>query len=146
MRSRRTLRGMGNVNRALAGTKPCLRVFLVEDSDAVRQRLEQMLASIDGTTYVGHAEGVGEAIRGILTARPDAVVLDIRLTDGNGFEVLRAIHEQAPEIAVYMLSNFSSEPYRRMAERLGATQFFDKTTEFERMRETLSARAAQNIH
>jgi DNA-binding NarL/FixJ family response regulator len=60
--------------------------------------------------------------------------------------VLRAVHERAPDIAVYMLSNFSSEPYRRMAERLGATEFFDKTTELERMRQTLSVRAAETFH
>jgi DNA-binding NarL/FixJ family response regulator len=137
---------MHNATSALTRTRPGLRVYLVEDSDAVRERLEQMLAGIEGTLYVGHASGVTEAIRGILAAQPDAVVLDVRLTDGNGFEVLRAVHERAPDIAVYMLSNFSSEPYRRMAERLGATEFFDKTTELERMRQTLSARAAETFH
>jgi DNA-binding NarL/FixJ family response regulator len=56
--------------------------------------------------------------------------------------VLRAVHRAAPEIDVYMLSNFVSEPYRRLAERLGARDFFDKSKEFERVRDTVARRAA----
>ncbi|HLB17365.1 MAG TPA: response regulator [Burkholderiales bacterium] len=120
-----------------------VRVFLVEDSPLVCERLEAMFASIAGTTTIGHAAGADEAVRKILSARPDAVVLDLNLAQGSGFDVLRAVHEQAPEIDVYVLSNFSGEPYRRRAERLGARGFFDKTIEFERVRDTLAARAAQ---
>jgi DNA-binding NarL/FixJ family response regulator len=40
---------------------------------------------------VGHAENAGEAISNILDARPDAVVLDIKLKTGSGIEVLRAV-------------------------------------------------------
>ncbi|MGA8051677.1 MAG: response regulator [Burkholderiales bacterium] len=117
-----------------------LRVFLVEDSPAVLERLESMLETV-AARKVGSAAGAQEAIRAILAARPDLVVLDLRLADGSGFDVLRALHEQAPGIEVLMLTNFASEPYRRMAERLGASGFFDKTTEFDGVREALEARA-----
>jgi DNA-binding NarL/FixJ family response regulator len=95
---------------------------------------------------VGHASGAADAIRGILAQQPDAVVLDIRLAEGNGFEVLRAVHERAPGIAFYMLSNFSDEPYRRLARQLGAEHFFDKSTELDSMREALALRAAKPLH
>ena len=72
------------------------------------------------------------------------VVLDLKLAEGSGFDVLRALHRAAPGIDVYMLTNFASEPYRRLAERLGARDFFDKTTEFERVRDTIVGRAAQS--
>lgn len=120
-----------------------LRVFLVEDSPAILERLEALLDSVEGARTVGRASGAAEAIRGILAERPDMVVLDLKLADGSGFDVLRAVHEADPGIDVYMLTNFASEPYRRLAERLGARDLFDKTTEFERVRETLLGRAAQ---
>lgn len=123
--------------------QPVFRVYLVEDSDAVRERMLKMLAGVPGMTCVGHASGVADAIRGILLHRPDAVVLDVRLADGNGFEVLRAVRERAPSTAIYMLSNFSAEPYRRLARQLGAEEFFDKSTELESMWEALNACAAQ---
>jgi DNA-binding NarL/FixJ family response regulator len=74
------------------------------------------------------------------------VVLDLKLAQGSGFDVLRAVHEQAPEIDVFVLTNHADEPYRRRAERLGARGFFDKTSEFERVRDTLAARAARASH
>jgi DNA-binding NarL/FixJ family response regulator len=120
-----------------------VRVFLVEDSPLVCERLEAMLASVAGAITVGRAAGADEAVRKILSTRPDAVVLDLKLAQGSGFDVLRAVHDQAPDIDVYVLSNLAGEPYRRRAERLGARGFFDKTNEFERVRDTLAARAAQ---
>ena len=120
-----------------------LRVYLVEDSPPVLARLEAMLDSVEGTRTVGRASRAAEAIEGILAERPDMVVLDLKLADGSGFDVLRAVRREAPDVDVYMLTNFASEPYRRLAERLGARDFFDKTTEFERVRETILGRAAQ---
>jgi DNA-binding NarL/FixJ family response regulator len=120
-----------------------LRVYLVEDSPVILERLEAMLATVEGTRTVGRARRAAEAIEGILAEHPDMVVLDLKLGDGSGFDVLRAVHRAAPGIDVYMLTNFASEPYRRLAERLGARDFFDKTTEFERVRETILSRAAQ---
>ena len=117
-----------------------VNVFLVEDSPLVCERLEALLTSVAGVVTVGRAIGADEATRSILAGRPDAVVLDLKLAQGSGFDVLRV---QAPEIDVYVLSNLAAEPYRRRAERLGARGFFDKTNEFERVRDTLAARAAQ---
>jgi DNA-binding NarL/FixJ family response regulator len=57
---------------------------------------------------------------------------------------LRTVRNAAPEIEFYMLSNFSADPYRQLAERLGARDFFDKTKEFERVRDVITTRAAVN--
>jgi DNA-binding NarL/FixJ family response regulator len=119
-----------------------VRVLLVEDSPLVCERLERLVAAIPGAVTVGRASGADEAIGKILAERPDAVMLDLSLAQGSGFDVLRVLGEQAPEIDCYVLSNVCAEPYRRRAERLGARGFFDKTTEFERMRDMLAARAA----
>jgi len=123
-----------------------MKVFLVEDSPLVLQRLQAMLESIPATRVVGEATGAEEAIDGILFAEPDVVVLDLKLANGNGFDVLRNLHARQPGIAFYMLSNHASEPYRRRAEALGALGFFDKTTEFERVREAVAKRAAAMPH
>jgi DNA-binding NarL/FixJ family response regulator len=118
------------------------KVFLVEDSSLVRQRLQALLAPVAGTSIVGYADGADEAIAGILAQRPDVVILDLKLRQGSGFDVLRAVHEREPGIDLYMLSNFASEPYRRFAIRLGARDFFDKSSEFERVRDVLAKRAS----
>ncbi|MDX1375499.1 MAG: response regulator [Burkholderiales bacterium] len=121
-----------------------MRVFLVEDSPLVRERLQAMLAGIEGARAVGSAATAREAIDGIRAEHPDVVLLDLKLAEGSGLDVLRALRAQdapAESAAIYVLSNFAEAPYRRLAENLGAQDFFDKTTEFERMRDALASRA-----
>jgi DNA-binding NarL/FixJ family response regulator len=118
-------------------------VYLVEDSELVRERLLEMLDAVPGARVAGMATRADKAIKGILAARPDIVVLDVRLEQGSGFDVLRAVRAQAPEVEVYMLSGFASEPYRHLARQLGACDFFDKAIDFERVRDIVAARVAQ---
>jgi DNA-binding NarL/FixJ family response regulator len=117
-------------------------VYVVEDAPLVRERLIEMLDATPGTQVVGAAARADQAIRGILEERPDVVLLDLRLAQGSGLDVLRAVHDIAPEITFYMLTNFASEPYRQLAARLGAQDFFDKSSEFERVRDIIAARSA----
>lgn len=119
-----------------------MKVFLVEDSSLLLERLEAMLASVPGIELAGRAATAPAATAAILEQRPDLVVLDIQLAEGSGFDVLRELHAKAPELDVVMLSNYSSDPYRQIAERLGARAFFDKSKEFERVRDLVAARAA----
>jgi DNA-binding NarL/FixJ family response regulator len=118
-----------------------LRVFVVEDSVKIRERVESMIAEA-GALAAGHAGGVAAAIAAILETRPDLVILDIQLADGTGFDVLRALRVQAPAIDVFLFSNFAAYPYRQLAERLGARGFFDKSKEFDRLRDVVAQRAA----
>jgi DNA-binding NarL/FixJ family response regulator len=116
-------------------------VFIVDDSPLIRDRLRAFLAEIPGVDAVGEAGGADDAIAAILQARPEVVLLDLHLAQGSGFDVLRAVRDAAPEIDVYMLSSYSSYPYRELAGRLGARGYFDKAREFERVCEVLAARA-----
>ena len=118
------------------------KIFLVEDSHLVLARLEAMLAAMPGVRIAGTAAHAERAIRGILDERPDLVLCDLKLATGSGFDVLRAVRAAAPEIDVCMLSNFASEPYRRLAAELGACDFFDKSSEIECVRDMVAQRAA----
>ena len=117
-------------------------VFLVEDCASIRERLVRLFEGVPGAQVVGQAGDADEAIEAILAARPDVVLLDLQLQHSSGFDVLRAVLSVAPDITFYMLSNFASEPYRRHAEHLGARDFFDKSTDFERLRDLVAQRAA----
>ena len=117
-----------------------MQVFLVEDSAVIRKRLADLVASVPGAEICGEAASAEAAIREILATRPDVVVLDLSLASGTGFDVLRAVHPREPQIDFYLLSNFSAAPYRALAGRLGARGFFDKSDEFERVREVIRER------
>jgi DNA-binding NarL/FixJ family response regulator len=130
------------VTRAAGRQTAGMEIFLVEDSAMVRERLQRLLSQVPGAHVGGHATQARAAIRDILEKKPDVVVLDLKLDEGSGFDVLKEVHEREPGIDIYMLSNFASEPYRRYALRLGAIDFFDKSSEFERVRDVIAKRAA----
>ena len=112
---------------------PTTRVFVVEDSALIRERLLSMLGAMSGVEVVGSSESASDAIAGILGARPDVVVLDIKLKASSGIEVLRAIKRRMAAVAVIMLTNYATEEFRRKCLEVGAEYFLDKTNEFEQL-------------
>jgi two-component system, NarL family, response regulator DevR len=110
------------------------RVFVVEDSELIRERLLAMLDGMSGIEVVGYAETAADAIAGILFTSPDVVVLDIKLKAGSGIEVLRAIEHRRGKAAVIMLTNYATDVYRTKCLQAGAEYFLDKTNEFEQLR------------
>ncbi|TFZ07840.1 response regulator [Ramlibacter humi] len=115
-----------------------LRVFLADDSDAIRRRVAALLAG-DEIAIVGEAGTPQGSIDGILAAGPDVVVLDVQLEGGTGLQVLRAVREARPAIAFVVLSNNASEPYRRRYLGAGARTFLDKSSEFDRLAAAVAA-------
>jgi two-component system, NarL family, response regulator DevR len=112
---------------------PASRIFLVEDSALIRERLLRLLESLDGVEVVGDADTATEAIAGIAAAAPDVVVLDIKLRSSSGIDVLRYIKNRLPSIKVIMLTNYASGEYRRRCFEAGAEYFLDKTNEFQKL-------------
>ena len=107
---------------------PSMRVFLVDDSLLIRQRLARMLLSVKGVQVVGEALQAREATSSILQLKPDLVVLDVQLLSGTGMEVLRSIKKVQPAPIVIIVTNFPE--YRKKYLEAGADFFFDKSTEF----------------
>ena len=109
-----------------------VKVFLADDSPLVRGRVAAMLGD-GGMNVVGQAETPQSSIHGILTSRPDVVVLDVQLEGGSGLQVLRAVREVAPSIAFIVFSNNAGCAYRQRYLGEGADRFLDKTTEFDQL-------------
>ncbi len=114
-----------------------MRVFVADDSAPVRERILSMLEGIPGVQVVGHAED-SIAARLLITAlQPDVVILDINMPGGSGIEVLHEIKHQTPSPTVIMLTNYSQPQYRARCLEEGADYFFDKSSEFEKIRGVL---------
>jgi two-component system response regulator DevR len=125
-------------------TQARTKVFIAEDFLPVRRRLTELLTTVDSVDIVGEAETPREAVSGILDQRPDWVVLDFDLRGGTGVEVLRVVHPKAPSIRFIVLSNDPASQYRRACMESGAAWFFDKSTEFGKVRDVISGLAAAN--
>ena len=98
-----------------------LRIFLVEDSPMLRERLVETLSTWDNAEIIGHAE-----------SQPwDVLILDLQLVHGTGLGVLRGLSgHRSPQSKVIVLTNYSIPSYRTHSMQLGADYFFDKVREF----------------
>jgi len=111
-----------------------LRVFVVEDSALLRNRIIENVASLGGFDVVGFAESEEEAVAAIERLRPDVVVADIRLRQGNGIEVVRQVRaaDAMPRPKIYILTNYAYPEYKAHCSLVGADAFFDKSSEYDR--------------
>jgi two-component system, NarL family, response regulator DevR len=106
-----------------------LRVYVVDDSALLRQRLLGLLAELDRVEVIGEAEDRDQAIIEVTKLKPHVVILDIQLRESNGIEVLTQIKQVQPSPTLIMLTNYPYPQFREKSMSAGADYFFYKATE-----------------
>jgi DNA-binding NarL/FixJ family response regulator len=91
------------------------RILIVDDHPIVRQGLKLMINAEADLTIAGEAQSEQDARDMVRDLKPDAVIVDLTLGDGDGFNVVRHLHAHYPEIKVLVLSMHEESVY---AERL----------------------------
>jgi DNA-binding NarL/FixJ family response regulator len=86
-----------------------LRVMLVDDHEVVRSGVRALLQATDDIIVSAEAGTVREAVDEADRARPDVVVMDVRLADGSGIEATREIRARHPNTRVVMLTSFADD-------------------------------------
>ncbi|MCO8589092.1 response regulator [Burkholderia multivorans] len=115
-----------------AGPSPAvLRVFLVDHAVPVRRRIALLVGAIRGVAVVGEAEDGQRAWTQIHRSRADVVIVDLRLADGSGFDLIGMLSKAVPRIVTIVLTNHSAPAFRQACVAAGADYFFDKTVEFD---------------
>lgn len=110
-----------------------LRIFLVDDSVVIRDRLKRLLADMKEVTVIGESGNAQEATDAIIKQKPDVVLLDIHLLDGSGIDVLQRLKQGKPAPAVIVLTNYPYPQYRQKCLEAGADFFFVKSSEFDQV-------------
>jgi two-component system response regulator DevR len=86
-----------------------IRLLLVDDHEVVRLGL-RALFNRTGTIHVsGEADTMESAIAQAVRLRPDVILMDVRLPDGDGIEACREIRSECPDIRVLFLTSYSDE-------------------------------------
>jgi DNA-binding NarL/FixJ family response regulator len=114
-----------------------LRFEIVDDTPIVRERLRELVQSIGSFTVVGEAGSPADAIAVFEREHPDVIILDMKLEGGTGIDVLQAIRKVNKDVRIIVWTNFPYERYRTISKALGADFFFWKTTEYDKLIETL---------
>ena len=111
-----------------------MNVFIVEDSEAMRESLRTMLSDFSDVNIVGYAADETGAIEHINSLLPDVVILDLNLLSGSGITVLKNIKKHHAGIKVMVLTNCTDEFYVDACKRANADFFFDKSFQFMQVR------------
>ena len=127
---------------ALAAATPELTIdhaplLLVEDDVSFRQRLSQTLERRG--FEVGQASGIAEA-RGIAaTLNPDYAVLDMRLADGNGLDLVAELRARNPSIRIVVLTGYGNLATAVAAVKAGAIDYLAKPADPDDIVKALTA-------
>jgi DNA-binding NarL/FixJ family response regulator len=97
-----------------------IRLVLADDHELVRAGLRLLFSQMDGLQVVGEASGGRELLPLVHRLRPDLVVTDLSMPDGDGLSAIEAVKGSLPDIKLIVISMYDTPDFVRRAVRGGA--------------------------
>ncbi|HUI10206.1 MAG TPA: response regulator [Bacteroidota bacterium] len=125
--------------------KPLLTVLVAYGSWHIGARVIHRLNALPCVQVIGQSREAGDTVAQVSAARPDLVVLDLLLADGDGLGVLRALRRSWPLPVVIMTSSARNPQTRKECLREGADYFFMLPEEIDGLCLAVSE-LSRNVH
>lgn len=109
--------------------KQLIRVILVDDHFVVRMGLASSLDEEEDISIIGEAASVEEALNLFEEKQPDVAVVDMRLQDGEGWQLIKVLQEKHPSVRCLVLSVNTGENDILQAVKAGAKGYLSKAAE-----------------
>ena len=110
--------------RSLRDIGPDKTLLLVDDDEPFLRRLERAMEKRGFTVEAAESVAAGKAIA---NARPPAyAVVDLRLEDGNGLDVVEALRAKRPDCRIVVLTGYGAIATAVAAVKIGATDYLSK--------------------
>lgn len=110
-----------------------IRLMIADDHAMLREGLRSKFAQCGDLTVVGDC-GTGQELLALLaTARPDVIILDIKMPDANGISLMQQIHKTHPHCKFVILTMYDHVRYALHALECGAHGFVVKGSPFEEL-------------
>ena len=121
---------------------PDKRLLLLDDDAPLRNRLGRALEQRGFEVVL--AEGVQQALAEVKAAAPAFAVLDMRLDDGSGLQVVQAIRDTRPDARVVMLTGYGNIATAVAAVKAGAVDYLSKPADADDVVRALMAQAGDS--
>ena len=119
-----------------------IRIVLADDHALVRKGIRALLALVADMSVVGEAKDGTEAVRVVVDARPDVLLLDMRMPGGDGLWVVRELRRRELLPSTLILSTFEDDAAALDVVRAGARGFLLKDVTLDRLVDTVRTLAA----
>lgn len=109
-------------------------IVIADDSSLLRDRISKLLNGLTERIVIYEAENGQRAMELIYAKKPDLVILDIRMPEMNGIEVLKIIRKEKMKTKVCIFTNFPYPQYKKKCLEAGADYFLSKAEDFENIK------------
>ena len=114
------------------------KCLIIEDQKPIRKKIAETISLISDLQVLDEFESGKEAITLISELSPDVIILDIRLKDINGIEVLSEMKKMDINIPVIVFTQFENDRYKEKCKHLGASHYLLKKDGLEQLKDVLN--------
>lgn len=118
-----------------------IRVMTVDDHEIMRGGIRFVLLAFDDLELVAEARSGEEAVRLCAAARPDVVLMDMKMPEMDGIAATKAVKEASPNTQVLFLTGFHERSLVQQAIHAGAVGYLLKDTSKEDLAAAIRAAA-----
>ena len=119
-----------------------IRIVVADDHTLIREGIRALLALVPDMSLVGEAKDGTEAVRVVVDARPDVLLLDMRMPGGDGLWVVRELRRRELLPSTLILSTFDDDAAALDVVRAGARGFLLKDVTLDRLVDAVRTLAA----
>lgn len=101
-------------------------VLLIDDHDLIRQGLRRAFERSEDFTVIGDAASLGQGEQQVASLKPQVVVIDLRLPDGSGLDLVRKMRQHVPALGIVVLTMYAGDEQLFAALDAGASAFVPK--------------------
>jgi DNA-binding NarL/FixJ family response regulator len=119
-----------------------INVMIVDDHEVVRRGIAEVVERSDGMQVVAEAGSVAEGLRRAVLVNPQVILVDLRLPDGTGIDLMSQLREVVPQVRPVVLTSFDDDDALASALEAGAAAFLLKSVRGAEIAEVIRAVAS----
>ena len=110
-----------------------MKVLIADDSRLMRERIRETISIFGSVEIVSETENGVQTLQELNKHNPDLAILDIRMPDKNGLEILKEFRTRNKTTKIIILTNYAYDQYKDRAFENGADYFYSKSEDFEKI-------------
>lgn len=122
-----------------------INVMIIDDHEVVRRGISEVVDRCEGLKVIAEAGSVAEAVRRAELMMPQVALVDLRLPDGTGIDIITKLRERSPDTKCVVLTSFDDDDALSEALAAGAKAFLLKSVRGAEITEVIKAVATGRI-